>query len=84
MGFDISISSTAEHRLHQRADEAGIAPEILAARMLEAQLMKPSIDEVLAPLRSEVAASGMSEDELGNLLERAKHELRAGAKRKSA
>jgi len=77
MTIHISISPGAEHRLHDKARAAGLAPEALAAKILEEQLVRPSIDEILRPLREEVAASGMSEDQLGDLLEKAKHEMRA-------
>lgn len=76
MSMYVSISPRAEHRLQDKARAAGLPPETLAAKILEEQLACPSIDEVLKPLRDEVAATGMSEDELGDLLEKAKHEMR--------
>jgi len=76
MSMYVTISPRAEHRLLDKARVAGLTPETLAARILEEQLVRPSIDEALKPLRDEVASSGISEDELGDLLEKAKHEMR--------
>ena len=44
---------------------------------LERAATRPSLDEVLAPLRDEFDRSGMSEEELTDFLEDAKHEARA-------
>jgi hypothetical protein len=44
---------------------------------LEAADEPPALDATLAPLRAEFEASGMSEAELVDLLETAKHQLRA-------
>ena len=79
MSIQISISAGAEHRLLDKAREAGLPPEALAAKILEEQLSRPSIEEILRPLREQVAASGISEDELGDLLEKAKHEMQTDA-----
>lgn len=74
---NITISDEAEERLRTRAQAAGLPVDKLAARLLEHQLAEPTIDEVLRPLRAEVAQSGLNEDELSEMLERAKHERRA-------
>ena len=77
MTLNLSISAEAEAELKARAAAVGMSPETYAARMLERHVAKLALDELLAPLRAEVEASGITEDELSDLLERAKHEMRA-------
>ena len=77
MALKVPLSDDAEARLRERALAAGVDAETYAARVLERELSRPTLDEVLAPLRAEVEATGMTEDELSDLLERAKHEMRA-------
>jgi hypothetical protein len=84
MTLHISISAEAEAQLKARAEAVGMDPEAYATRMLERLLAKLAIDELLAPLRAEVAASGITEDELSDLLERAKHEMRAERRARQA
>ncbi len=52
------------------------------SRLVDVGILKradsqPSLEEILAPLRNEFDRSGMTEDELTQLLEQAKHEARA-------
>ena len=77
MVLSLSISPEAEANLKVKAAAAGVDVATYAARMLEFAATRPSLDEVLAPLRDEFERSGMSEDELTELLENAKHEARA-------
>jgi len=77
MVLSLSISPEAEAKLKERAAAAGIDVSTYATRALERVATRPSLDEVLAPLRAEFDRSGMSEDELTELLEQAKHEMRA-------
>ena len=77
MVLKVPISPEAEARLKAQAAATGVDPDALAARVLEREFCRPSLDEVLAPLREEFEASGMTEEELIELLETAKHEMRA-------
>ena len=77
MSLTVPISREVEAKLQAKAAGAGIDVQTFAARALERIALKPSLDEVLAPLRAEFEATGMSEDELTKLLENAKHELHA-------
>ena len=76
MTLHISISEEAEAKLRQRATAGGQTPEAVAARLVEEGLGRPSLDQLLAPVWSEFDASGMTDDQLSELLERAKHEQR--------
>jgi hypothetical protein len=77
MTLRIDISAEAEARLRDRAAAGSQPVEQAAARLLEDALRRPSLDEVLAPIRAEFEASGMTDEQLADVLERAKHDLRA-------
>jgi hypothetical protein len=69
MTFSISISAQAEARLKERAAAEGKDPIAYAAELVEDAVTKPTIDEILAPFRQQVAESGMSDRQLDDLYE---------------
>lgn len=77
MELTLSLSPEAESKLKAKAAAAGVDVATYAANTLERVATRPSLDEVLAPLRAEFERSGTNEDELTELLEQAKHEARA-------
>ena len=77
MVLNLSISPEAEASLKAKADAAGLDIATYASRTLERVASRPSLDEVLKPLRAEFDESGMSEDELTEFLEEVKHASRA-------
>lgn len=76
MTISISVSPAAEARLRERAAAAGQPVPEFVSRLVEQAAAAASLEEVLAPIRREFAESGMSEDELTQVLEDAKHEMR--------
>lgn len=78
MVLSIPVSSETEERLKARAAASGIDLQTLAARVLEQFASEPPLDEALDPIRQDFVASGMTEEELIDLLEAAKHEMRYG------
>ena len=64
MTLKIKISGEAEARLKERAAAHGKDPTAYAAEIVEEAVAKPSLDEVLAPLRREFEESGMSDEQL--------------------
>lgn len=77
MVLRIPISEETGNRLRTKAAAAGVDVETFAMRTLERVASRPTLKEVLAPLRAEFEASGTTEDQLIDELEQAKHELRA-------
>jgi len=77
MVLNVPISPDVEAKLKAKAAEAGVDVRTFVALTLERAASRPSTDEILAPLRAEFEASGMGEAELIELLETAKHEMRA-------
>jgi pyruvate/oxaloacetate carboxyltransferase len=84
MTLTVSISAEAEAKLIAKAAAAGVDVTTFAAQTLERAASKPTLEEILAPLRSEFERSGMTEDELTQLLEQAKHEARAERRARQA
>jgi hypothetical protein len=76
--LSIPISPEAEARLKTKASAAGVDVETYVGTLVE-QLAKPtlSLEEISGPVADDFAKSGMTEDELGDLLEKAKHAMRA-------
>lgn len=84
MTLHISISAEAEAKLRERAAADGQPLEAVAARLIEDAVRRPSLAEALAPVRAEFEASGLTDEQLGDVLERAKHEMRATRRARKA
>jgi len=84
MSISIPLSTEAEATLRKHADEAGLPAEAIAARLLERSLSKiPDLVEISGPIYEAFKASGMTEEELTDLLEREKHVMRAERRAKT-
>jgi hypothetical protein len=59
----------------QKARELGTTPQGYIHSLIDAA--DSTLDELLAPVRHAVKASGMTEEQLTDMLEKAKHEMRA-------
>jgi hypothetical protein len=66
---------TAE-ALRQRAQANGEDVAACAARLLQEALSAPSVDELLAPFRQQVEDSGITDDELNELGQELRREVR--------
>jgi hypothetical protein len=60
----LKLSKEAGEKLVQRANESGRDLASIASDLVERAVTQPTVDEVLAPFRKQVADSGMSEEEL--------------------
>ena len=67
--LSVSISPEAEAKLRERAAASGQPPDVYAARVLEAAVTTPSVEELLAPARQQIAAGGMTDAQLDEFLE---------------
>lgn len=84
MVLSIPISPAAEAALRAKAEAAGTDVVTYAARQLEEGARPPrSIRDLSGPAYAEFVASGMTDDELGDLLEEAKHEARAERRKRA-
>jgi hypothetical protein len=77
MTFTLKLAESEEQRLAQQAQAAGIDVQTYVERIVRAAASRPPLDEMLRPVHEAFAASGMTDDDLGDLLEQAKHEMRA-------
>ena len=68
MELTISISEQIGHILQQRAKAKGRDINDLVKDMVENQALTPTLDELLAPVRKEVADKGITEDEIDNFM----------------
>jgi hypothetical protein len=77
MTLTLNLPDEDERRLSEKAKAAGIDLQTYVERIVRTAANRPPIDEILRPVRDAFHASGMTEDELGELLEKAKHDMRA-------
>lgn len=61
MTISISLTPEAESKLRQRAARLGQDLSIVASDLLEDAVCRPSVDELLAPARRQLAESGMDD-----------------------
>ena len=70
MTITLTMPAETQRKLVERATRAGWNVEALACELIEQSLRdEPTLDEILAPFRRQVAASGMSAAELTALFE---------------
>ncbi len=74
MDITITIEPDVQAKLQQRAASLGKNVKKYLEEMVRTEVLRPSLDEILAPVRKEFAESGMTEDELDDFLNK---ELRA-------
>ena len=69
MTLSVSLSAQAEAKLKERAATAGKDPAAYASELLEDAVTRPTIDELLAPARRQIADSGMTDAQLDEFLD---------------
>lgn len=77
MVLNIRISPETETRLRQQAEAAGKDVTTYVTQLVETAAAKHSLDELLAPLRHEFAASGTSDGQLVEQITAAQQDYRA-------
>jgi hypothetical protein len=68
MELTISISEQTGHILQQRAKANGRDINDLVKAIVEDQALTPTLDELLAPVRKEVADKGITENEIDDFM----------------
>jgi hypothetical protein len=84
MVLSIEIPPQTETRLRQQAEAAGKDVRTYVTELVEQAAERPALDEVLADLRRQFAATGISDDELIRDLTEAQAEHRADKQKKTA
>lgn len=70
MSTTISIPTELEQKIAERAASKGLPLEEYVREVLRRDAEALSLDEILAPVREQFAASGMTEEELDALVEK--------------
>lgn len=70
MSTTISIPTELEQKIAQRAALRGLPLEEYVREVLRRDAEAPSLDEILAPVREQFAASGMTKEQLDALVEK--------------
>ena len=84
MTLTLNLDDEDQRRLAEKAKSAGIDVQTYVECIVRAAASRAPTDQVLQPVRDAFRESGMTEDELGELLEKAKHEMRAERKSRRA
>jgi hypothetical protein len=69
MSLTVTLPSDLEAQVQQAAARKGCDVEQYMIEAIKKAVLKPSLDEILAPVREQFAASGMTEEELDQLIE---------------
>jgi hypothetical protein len=77
MTITLPIDTELASLLTKKAATQGVNVEQFAVDVLRRAAQRPSVREVFADVGAEFEASGMTEDELGDLIEEALVEVRA-------
>jgi predicted transcriptional regulator len=84
MSVTLRLSENAKAKLTEQAVKSGQDISAVASDLIEHAVTQPSIDEIMAPVRKQVAQSGMSDQELDDLFRRELETHRREKKAKSA
>jgi hypothetical protein len=84
MVLRIDILPQTEQRLRQQAEAAGKDMDSYVSQLVEQAAARKSLDEMLAPLRRQFAASGIGDDQLIEDITQAQAEYRVGKHKKTA
>lgn len=76
MTLTIDLRPELVEELEARAAQLGKRPDDYVRLLVERNLSLPTFDEILAPVRDQVAASGTTEEELDCLFNEALTEVR--------
>lgn len=76
MEITISVAPNVEGISAQKAAAKGQDIREFIESMVERQAVKPSLDEIIAPMREDFAKSGMTEDELDALVKAERRAMR--------
>ena len=78
MTLNVTLTPEKEQRLRERAAAAGKDVSAYVSQFVEKFADPPTpLEQISGPIYQAFLESGMTDDELGDLLEKAKHEMRA-------
>ena len=80
MTLSLNLPAEIEARLREKAKRSGEPVDVYALKVLSNAVTAPSVDEVLADFRRQVAESGMSDEQLDEFYEGLRNEVWAERK----
>ena len=84
MVLKIPVTAETEARLREQAQAAGKDVSAYVSQIVEQAAGKPSLDELLAPLRRQFADSGTSDEQLVEQISSAQRAYRSERQKKTA
>jgi len=84
MVLNIEIAPRTEERLRQQALAAGKDVPAYVSQLVEQAAAKPSLDEILTPLREQFGSSNVTDAELIDDITAAQAEYRAETRKRTA
>lgn len=79
MTLSVPLSPEAEARLAAKARAEGVDLGTYAARLLERDAARLTLEQISGELTANFERSGLTDEQLGELLEQEKHDARAKA-----
>jgi len=75
MTITISLSPEQEKRLAERAAQAGQEVVAYVYQLIDHEIQAESLDAIFAPVRRDFEQSGMTDDDLGALVEEVREDI---------
>ena len=76
MEITVNISDEAGKMIFARANNEGKEVSAFAAGVLEREARRPNLDKLLAKVRSQFAATGLTEDELTQIVKQERQAMK--------
>ena len=77
MTINLQLDQDEELALRKKAQAAGIDVTAYALRVLRSEAHRPSLDEILAPVRARFVQDGLTDEQIAEQYETEKHAQRA-------
>jgi len=84
IALKLHLSRRAQEKLARQAEQTGRDVADVASDLIEQAVTRPSVDDLLAPFRKQVAESGMTDEQLDDFYRDLTAKVRAEKKAKSA
>jgi hypothetical protein len=75
MSITIDLNPEIEARIAAQAQAQGLPVEDYLKQVIEKEALRPKLDELLEPLQKEFAQTGMTEEELDELIEKERQSI---------
>jgi ribosomal protein L12E/L44/L45/RPP1/RPP2 len=77
MTISLQLDQVEEMALRKKAQAAGVDVSAYALQVLRSAANRPSLEEILAPVREQFSQDGMTDEQIAEQYEAEKHDQRA-------